>query len=104
VEADNERVSVILTPLTLLTFSLRVSGVRRVRVGVGQGILAVGWVRYLTGLHHLPEQHLYRAVSLVGGLWFRKQERQKPARAALEAAKVQHLQRRVFRIFTPLTE
>ena len=36
--------------------------------------------------------------------WFRRQERQKPARTALEAAKVQHLQRRVFRIFTPLIE
>lgn len=36
--------------------------------------------------------------------WFRKQQRQKPIRAALEAAKVQHLQRRVFRIFTPLIE
>lgn len=34
--------------------------------------------------------------------WFRKQQRQKPVRVALEEAKVRHLQRRVFRIFLPL--
>ncbi len=36
--------------------------------------------------------------------WFSKQQRQKPVRAALEEAKVRHLQRRVFRIFLPLIE
>jgi DNA primase len=36
--------------------------------------------------------------------WFAKQARQKPARAALEEAKVLHYQRRVFRIFAPLIE
>jgi hypothetical protein len=34
--------------------------------------------------------------------WFAKQARQKPARAAIEAAKVRHAQRRVFRIFLPM--
>jgi hypothetical protein len=34
--------------------------------------------------------------------WFAKQARQKPARAALEEARVLHYQRRVFRIFAPL--
>jgi hypothetical protein len=36
--------------------------------------------------------------------WFAKQARQKPARNALEAAKILHLQRRVFRIFRPMIE
>ena len=36
--------------------------------------------------------------------WFRKQERQKPIRNALEEAKVLHVQRRIFRIFLPLIE
>jgi hypothetical protein len=34
--------------------------------------------------------------------WFAKQARQRPARAALEEARVLHYQRRVFRIFAPL--
>jgi DNA primase len=34
--------------------------------------------------------------------WFAKQARQKPARTALEEAKVLHHQRRVFRIFAPM--
>jgi hypothetical protein len=36
--------------------------------------------------------------------WHFKQERQRPARDALEAAEVGHVQRRVFRRFTPLIE
>ncbi len=36
--------------------------------------------------------------------WFRKQERQASARQVLEAAKIAHLQRRVFRRFMPLLE
>jgi DNA primase len=36
--------------------------------------------------------------------WFAKQERQKPARDALRAAKILRLQRRVFRIFQPMIE
>lgn len=34
--------------------------------------------------------------------WFRKQERQEPARRALEEAELRHLQRRLFRRFVPL--
>jgi DNA primase len=33
--------------------------------------------------------------------WFRKQERQKPIRAAIDEAKVRRLQRRVYKIFLP---
>jgi DNA primase len=36
--------------------------------------------------------------------WFARQERQAPARRALEAAKIRHVQRRLFRIFAPLLE
>ncbi len=36
--------------------------------------------------------------------WFARQERQQPARNALEEAKVLHMQRRVFRIFLPLIQ
>lgn len=36
--------------------------------------------------------------------WFRKQERQKPARDALSRAKVEHAQRRVYRILLPLVD
>jgi CHC2 zinc finger len=36
--------------------------------------------------------------------WYRKQKRQKPIRNAIEQAKVQHTQRRLFRIFLPLIE
>jgi CHC2-type zinc finger protein len=36
--------------------------------------------------------------------WFKKQARQKSARDALGAAKILHLQRRVFRIFQPMIE
>lgn len=36
--------------------------------------------------------------------WYRKQARQKPIRAAIDEAKLLHLQRHVFRIFKPLLE
>ena len=36
--------------------------------------------------------------------WFAKQRRQKPARDALEEAKILHVQRRVFRCFVPFIE
>jgi hypothetical protein len=36
--------------------------------------------------------------------WFKKEDRQRPIRNAIEEAKVHHLQRRVFRIFVPLVE
>jgi hypothetical protein len=36
--------------------------------------------------------------------WYGKQQRQKPMRDALQAAKIRHLQRRVFRIFLPMIE
>jgi len=36
--------------------------------------------------------------------WYRKNERQKPIRNAIEEAKVQHTRRRLFRIFLPLIE
>jgi CHC2-type zinc finger protein len=36
--------------------------------------------------------------------WYGKQRRQKPARDALQEAKIRHLQRRVFRIFLPMIE
>jgi DNA primase len=34
--------------------------------------------------------------------WYRKQERQKPARDAQQEAKIRHIQRRVFRTFRPM--
>lgn len=36
--------------------------------------------------------------------WYRKNERQKPARDAIQEAKVQHTQRRLFRMFMPMIE
>ena len=45
--------------------------------------------------HELPE----RPAS-----WYAKQARQNPIRNAIEQAKVQHTQRRLFRTFTPLIE
>jgi DNA primase len=36
--------------------------------------------------------------------WYRRQERQKPVREALEEIKVRHVQRRLFRIFAPAIE
>ena len=45
--------------------------------------------------HPIPE----RPVS-----WYRKQERQRPLRDAIDEARVCHVQRRVFRIFMPLIE
>jgi len=36
--------------------------------------------------------------------WFRRQERQKPVRDALEEIKVRHVQRRLYRIFAPAIE
>jgi DNA primase len=36
--------------------------------------------------------------------WFRKQERQRPVRDALEEAELRHVQRRLFRRFVPLIE
>jgi DNA primase len=36
--------------------------------------------------------------------WYAKQARQKPIRSAIEGAKVQHTQRRLFRMFMPLVE
>lgn len=36
--------------------------------------------------------------------WFRKQERQKPMRDALTRAKVEHAQRRVYRVLLPLVD
>jgi DNA primase len=45
--------------------------------------------------HELPE----RPAS-----WYAKQAHQNPIRSAIEQAKIQHTQRRLFRIFTPLIE
>ena len=36
--------------------------------------------------------------------WFRRQERQRPMRDALEEVKVKHVQRRLYRIFAPAIE
>jgi hypothetical protein len=36
--------------------------------------------------------------------WYRKGERQKPARDALQEARIRHLTRRIFRIFLPMAE
>jgi DNA primase len=36
--------------------------------------------------------------------WYRRQERQKPVRDALEEVKVRHVQRRLYRIFAPTIE
>jgi DNA primase len=36
--------------------------------------------------------------------WFRKQARQQPARDTIQETKIQHLRRRVFRIFLPMIE
>ena len=38
------------------------------------------------------------------GSWFRRQERQKPVRDAIEEARQHHVTRRVFRIFVPMLE
>jgi DNA primase len=36
--------------------------------------------------------------------WYRRQERQKPVRDALEEVKVRHVQRRLYRLFAPVIE
>jgi hypothetical protein len=64
--------------------------------GYGRGEMAIAAADLLCEYGHpIPE----RPAS-----WYAKQKRQKPARSAIEEAKVRHTQRRVFRMFMPLIQ